>query len=142
MMSTTPIERDGKRQTLVCVHWRLFPPPGADSIDPVKAFQAKVISPTEYQRLQVWQRICGLLKMKSDKCQTCEHARILETAIQGQPPMYVTLDGTRMTPALDIHTMSLQPTHRENLETMNRPAGTLGAPKAAAWLVHAQEEDD
>lgn len=141
MMATLRIAHEGQQQTLVCLHWRAFPPPGAASTDAVGDWRAKNLSNTEFQRLQVWQRICGLLKMTQDKCLTCSHARFLDTSDQGQPPMYVSPEGTKRSPALDIPTMSLQPTHREHLETLNRPPGTQGATRQAAWLEQAQYED-
>jgi len=93
---------DGKETTFACIHWRNFPTKFASVTEDPESLRArKVMSDTEYQRHQVWQRECGIVKMDESKCLQCPHVRRLEI-VPHQVPKLVTLDGKEWTPAIDM----------------------------------------
>lgn len=95
---------------LVCVHWRNFPPVAAvlavtkqKTIAQLRA--ENVIDSAEFQRWQVWERICGLPAMRKQKCRYCPHARRLAPPDHTGQQMLTKLDGSCPTPILDLPTI-------------------------------------
>lgn len=64
-------------KTFVCRFWRTFPPVLARATPMELALLRKdndpLASPTEVQKLGVWERMCGILKMEESKCSVCPH---------------------------------------------------------------------
>lgn len=95
-------ENGGEETTYACFHWRNFPTKFASVSEEPEALRArKVMTDVEYQRHQVWQRECGILKMDESKCLGCPHVRRL-VIVPHQVPKLVTLDGKEWTPAIDM----------------------------------------
>ena len=123
-MKLINIEIAGKPEALVCAHWRSFPPKGAvveSGANPEELRKKKLITEPEYQRLLVWQKVCGLLKMDPDKCLTCPHART--AGFKRGLPVLVTLDGKLATPTLDLPSLESSARHRSFLASVTKPRG-------------------
>jgi len=89
-----------------CAHWRSFPPPYASSgFAPEELRKNGYIGESDYQRMLVWKRVCGLQEMVPDKCLNCEHLRIAE--IKKGLPVLTTTDGSHSVPAVDLPTLEL-----------------------------------
>lgn len=100
-----PIKVDNK--TYVCRFWRTFPPVLARATPIELAILRKdndpLASPTEIQKLEVWNRVCGILKMEETTCMSCPHRQ----EIVRKPHCVAMLrdqDGFQ-TPAIDIPTV-------------------------------------
>lgn len=98
-MKPLPVEVHGQEITLCCKHDREWPPIQAlleDSPEDLRAM--KEIDESQYQRVKVWQRVCGLRAMNTDKCPTCPNAMVeapgqrkpfLEGTPKSGPPPFV-----------------------------------------------------
>jgi len=111
-MSPMYIQRDGKKTSLICAHWKTFPTRAGvlgsqKGVTLGKLFSSGEINPLDFQRAQVWEKECGLLKMLEAKCLGCKHARTHE--VRTHVPVLVSLDGEIVTPTMDIPTMSALP---------------------------------
>lgn len=98
-------EVDGEEKTLVCEHWRSFPPLTAFMDADIEALRAKGQISTELaQRHAVWKKVCGLVKMEADKCSGCPFVRELVLKPHSCA-LLVTLDGKESTPVVDPTTL-------------------------------------
>ncbi len=124
--------------TFTCFHWRTFPPIAAfEGRSAEELRQRGSISDTDYQRHQIWERECGLLKMLDAKCSGCDHYRRVEVSFT-KPPMMVTMDGKRKTPILDRTWLTYLPKYRGTNEATHRRPGAKGSKQNAAWVEQAQ----
>ena len=115
-MRALSVEIAEKPETLVCVHWRSFPPRGAivaSGRTPEELRAQKVINEPEYQRVLVWQKVCGLTVMTPEKCLTCPHARTAE--LRRGLPTLVSLDKKIAVPSLDMPSLESSARHRKLL---------------------------
>lgn len=95
---------EGQEKILACAHWRNFPPVVAFSDLPVEDLRSrKLIKETDYQRYQIWLKICSRLTMDLVTCLKCPHARTAEF-VNGIP-MLITLDRKSSVPTVDLATM-------------------------------------
>jgi len=79
------------------------------------------VDEAEYQRYQVWEKICGLITMDPEKCLKCPHARIAQ--FQKHLPVLVSLDGKIVTPTVDLPSLESSSRHRKFLEHIVPPSG-------------------
>jgi hypothetical protein len=71
--------KDSNEVVLQCEHGKRWPPGHARLGIPFEVLrQRRQISEVEYQRLQTWQRTCGLLEMVPSRCTECP-AALVET---------------------------------------------------------------
>jgi len=101
----------GKEKTLVCVHWKSFPPPTITVEDIEAARKNGQIKEEDYHRHKIWNRECGLLGLDENKCLTCPHVRTLEVHPH-QVSVLRTLDGKLATPTVDATTLESMGHHR------------------------------
>ena len=88
----------GKEVSFACAHWRSFPPIEAYQGEGADALRAAgVIDDVQRQRVQVWERVCGLLRMDDSKCRTCPHVRWVEVR-QAHPPTMIFSPGKEQPP--------------------------------------------
>jgi hypothetical protein len=131
----------GKQVSFACLHWRSFPPVEAylpESADELRASGA--ITDVQRQRVQVWEKTCGLLRMDDDKCRTCPHVRWVEVR-QAAAPTMVSLDGRSRTPIVDKTFIAALPANRVNFAATTRPRGTRHAKRNAAWVENKERSD-
>ena len=66
------IETDNGNVTLECKHKDIWPP-GHARLDssPERLRASGAVSETKYQQLQTWEKLCGLMEMKAEKCSQC-----------------------------------------------------------------------
>lgn len=115
-------ELDGEKVQLACAHWRSFPPSSAlGSKAAAELWQKQKISEAEFQRHQIWEKICGLLEMDPKKCLQCPHVRIAK--FQKHLPVLVTLDGKTATPTIDLPSLECSSRHRDFLDAIQPPPG-------------------
>jgi hypothetical protein len=114
-------------QTHICAHWKIFPPPGAGG-DAENLRANASIDSAQYNRLQLWQRDCGLFSM-TDKCLGCLHRRRVIWKTRG--PYLLAPDGVE-TPVVDAAQGEASPRNRHMANIFRRP-GTTGSHQAAAW---------
>ena len=88
--------------TLHCRHRARWPPGHARMGEPFLLLRASgQIDENKFQQLQVWERVCGLLSMKAEKCPTCPHALVENT--DGQlVPLVVETDKLRPPPYIKV----------------------------------------
>jgi len=90
----------------ICALHKEFPPTGARSdLSPDDLRRYHQISDAGYNKIQVWQRICGLYKMDMNKCRSCTHCRKLIE--QDYLLVMVSLDGKQKTPYIDAETLKV-----------------------------------
>ena len=91
------------RHTLICVHWKSFPPPGAGKGPSDEVRKRGEVTQDEYSRLQIWERICGETRMNRRVCPQCPHMRFLEEHDQNH---YIVTPTTGFrTPVIDLPTL-------------------------------------
>jgi hypothetical protein len=134
MLHSLEVEENGKTEKYICAHWRVFPPPGAGE-DAENLRVNKAIDDAQYNRLKLWERICGLTKMAESKCMSCPHRRRIAWRTQG--PVLVSPDGVEA-PVVDAATGESSPKHR-HLNTIFRRPGTRGSHEPAAWTKGDQD---
>lgn len=106
-LTTLPTEPGQKPPIYACAHWRSFPPPFSGSgMSPQELRTKGMLRENDYQRMLVWQKMCGLFEMETGQCMKCPHIRIAEFNKRGLPVL-TTLDGTLSVPAVDMPTMEL-----------------------------------
>jgi len=72
-MKPLVIKTDGNEVTLHCTHADKWPPGHARLDEPFDSQRERgFISEAKYQRLQVWERNCGLMEMSEEKCPGCK----------------------------------------------------------------------
>jgi len=65
----------GQEVTIMCRHAGQWPPAHARLDESFEKLRATGdIDDREYQRLKVWEGVCGLMAMEADKCGGCPHA--------------------------------------------------------------------
>lgn len=132
----------GKPVAFACAHWRTFPP--LETLDHEQDAewlrQHGLIDMATYQRIQVWERECGLKAMDDAKCRTCEHVRWVEV-LPHKPSMLVTLNGSVRTPIVDQTFLASLAGARQNIMLRNRPHGTKHSKRHAAWVEQANREE-
>ncbi len=114
-------DRQGKTITYACAHWRSFPPLGAGSGTAEQVRSEGRLDESDYQRFKVWEKVCGQVSMAPDHCLSCPFVRTLE--FRAHLPVLVSLDGTLVTPTLDMTTLESSPRHRKFLESIAPPGG-------------------
>jgi hypothetical protein len=115
-------EFNGKEVQLACAHWRSFPPKAAIHQQPSHELRAKgIIDEAEYQRYQIWEKICGLFIMSPEKCLKCPHVRLAQ--FHNYLPVLMTLDGKSSTPTLDLPSLESSSRHRKFLESILPSSG-------------------
>ena len=139
MLRSLRQEAEGKAPTIhLCAHWKTFPPPGSPSVlngetpDEVRA--KGLITEDERQRLQVWQRMCGLLVMREDKCLTCPHIR---RVLIKQNQAYLILPDGRKILLVEKAVFEAGSKNRSHLVVALRPPGSVGASQPAGWVKKA-----
>lgn len=124
-MKLIQVQIAGKPASLVCVHWKSFPPQAAFAVPetPEQLRAKKTISEADYQRTKVWQKVCGLTVMEQEKCLACPHVRTAE--FQNELPGLMTLDRKSFVPSLDLPSLESSSRHRKFLASMkaNTPRG-------------------
>ena len=130
MLKSLQVKSGEDVEKYICVHWRTFPPPGAgQNIEALRASQS--INSEQYNRLKLWDRICGLFNMEESKCMSCPHRRKIIWKVRG--PYLLAPDGTE-SPIVDAATGESNPRERDShLATIFRRPGTRGSHKPAAW---------
>ena len=99
-MKAIKAEIKGECYTLACEHWKTWPPLAASlqrSADELRALG--MIDAVEHQRVQVWERRCGLKAMSGDKCPTCPH--VLKVTSDHTGLFLTTLDGFKSSRVID-----------------------------------------
>jgi hypothetical protein len=117
------------QQTYICIHWKTFPPPGAGG-DAENLRANAAIDPGQYNRLQLWEQLCGLFRMEEGKCLTCPHHRKIIWKTRG--PYLLAPDGTE-SPVVDSAQGEASPRNRHMAGIFRRP-GTAGSHQSAAWM--------
>lgn len=90
--------------TLVCQHWKVFPPPLA-FFDEEAARSNPQFKVADWQRFDVYKRVCGLKEMGA-KCLSCPLVR----KVIVKPPLGVHLahlDGSNPVPLVDAETQQV-----------------------------------
>jgi hypothetical protein len=106
MKPLTLPDPEGTPVIYACAHWRSFPPPFSSTLQsPEDLRKQGYLQESDYQRMLVWKRMCGLLVMDESKCMKCEHVRVAE--IRKGLPVLTTMDGSLSVPAVDLPTMEL-----------------------------------
>lgn len=90
--------RDSSGNVIVCLHWKVFPTPGTQ-LEVEEQHRKGEISSADYQRAQIFHKVCGLQAM-ADSCLKCQFCRRLEHTPTGNPVLS-TLDGKLKTPLID-----------------------------------------
>ena len=62
--------------TLTCSRGREWPPLEAVAYGPTAEDAREKVKPHVYERIKVWERVCGLFEMSLDKCPGCPHLEV------------------------------------------------------------------
>lgn len=128
LRSLTVSDKKGEVTKYICAHWKTFPPPGAgEDIENLRV--NKAVDDAQYNRLKLWERICGLTEMQESKCLACPHRRRIAWRAQG--PVLVSPDGVEA-PIVDAATGEASAKYR-HLDVIFRRPGTRGSHESAAW---------
>jgi hypothetical protein len=134
-MRSLKVGEGDSQQTYICVHWRTFPPAGAG--EDAESLRANATLDTaQYERLRLWQRVCGLFHMEKGKCLACPHRRKVVWKTRG--PYLVSPDGVE-TPVVDSAQGEASPRNRHMINIFRRP-GTSGSHEPAAWTERSEDE--
>lgn len=69
------LEAEGK--VFMCGNWQVWPPKEAFLTDGMTAEEARTrLEVDAYNRLSVWEKACGLMKMEGGKCLTCPYLKL------------------------------------------------------------------
>lgn len=114
MLRPLKIEIQGVLTPLMCLHWRMWPPLAVTALGrtPEGLRDSHEIDQNEYQRIKVWERVCGLREMDAGKCLKCPLVRRVE--YRGDAPFLISLDGTKVSKARE-----------GEIEGMGRPTANL-----------------
>lgn len=127
-MMALKVGGESNQETFICAHWKTFPPTGAGgNVENLRA--NKSIDTPQYNRLLLWERICGLMRMEESKCLTCPHRRQVIWKTRG--PYLLSPDGVE-TPVVDSAQGEASPRNRHMANIFRRP-GTKGSLQPAAW---------
>lgn len=137
MLQSLKVGEGDSSDTFICAHWKTFPPPGARQ-DAENLRANGTITEAQYNRIKLWKRDCGLVKMSESKCPTCPHRRRVVYKQRG--PVLVAPDGTE-TPVVDAATGEASPRNRHQRNIFRRP-GTRGSHKPAAWTTQEEGTED
>lgn len=133
LMKPLRIVEGDKPVSYACAHWRTWPPPAMKvGLTPEELRAGGDVNEVQYQRIKVWERVCNLLEMEIEKCRTCPHVRRLD--VRDHVPVLVSMDGSIVTPAVDIPTFEALPKNRVNPH--QQALATTGT-QEAAWLQQA-----
>ena len=123
MLRPLKVEIKGVLTPLMCTHWRVWPPLVlSDGQSTPEGLRDKgQVDTSEYQRLKVWQRVCGLTVMDPVKCMTCPLARRVE--YREDVPYLISLDGKSVVRARDAEIHEGVGQHRGNLKMMSGRVG-------------------
>ena len=111
MLGSIKAQMKGEERTLVCTHWRMFPPKGYRG-DREELRASKAITVAEYQQIAVWERICGRFKMDGEECAACPHVLYMQQTPTG--PKTVDVQGVARY-VVDIPTHESAPRNRNHL---------------------------
>jgi len=135
MRSLKVVGEGNSKETYICVHWKTFPPPGAgEDAENLRANAA--IDQAQYNRLNLWTKICGQLDMAETPCLSCPHRRKVVWKTRG--PYLLAPDGTE-TPVVDSAQGEASPRNRHMANIFRRP-GTAGSHEPAAWTKREEDE--
>lgn len=129
--------------TLCCAHWKEWPPreilanPDETSED---LYRSGEIGPVGFQRIQTWEKVCGLLEMAASKCLQCPFVRKLEIK-PPRVPVLVSLDGRVRTPLFDENSISSRGTSRSHIMSAFRPKGSPLSNEDADWVRKATKRN-
>lgn len=90
-------------------------------IDPERLRDEKRIPDPEYQRIKVWQRVCGKFQMDVEGCTQCPLVRM--ATYKNMLPVLMTMDGRLATPTIDLPTLESAPRYRGFTIRANKPSG-------------------
>jgi len=135
-MRSLKIGEADSQQTYICVHWRAFPPPGAN-FDAENLRSNGDLDTAQYERLRLWKKVCGLIEMQESKCLLCPHRRKVVWKTRG--PYLLAPDGVE-TPVVDPAQGEASPRNRHLSNIFRRP-GTMGSHKPAAWAAEHGEDE-
>lgn len=63
-------------ETFICGNWQVWPPKEAFLTDGMTAEEARSRMEVDaYNRLSVWEKACGLMKMEEGKCMSCPYLK-------------------------------------------------------------------
>lgn len=83
-MKRTDVTEGGETFEIYCQYEEQWPPAHAligESFEDQRA--QGLLDESTYERVKVWQRVCGLTAMDAEKCSGCEHAMV--ELHKGQP---------------------------------------------------------
>lgn len=128
---------EGAELTIACEHWKVWPPTAVllgQTIDELRA--RKVIDDAAYQRIQVYQRVCGLKGMDPEVCMECPHVRKVTSDHTGL--FLTTLDNTKSSRiyAVDGRARGF----KEALTATIRKPGQRYSGENAPWVIDAQQD--
>ena len=132
------------RDTICCIHWRTWPPLKAFEFEGqagADLYRAGDLTAVELQRFQIWERDCGLLVIREDKCRTCPHVRRVEI-LPPEVPTLVTMDGKTKTPIMDKTFVAALAQFRSTLMATQRSDGDPLSRRNAAWVRQARAQGD
>lgn len=125
MLKSVGAETSGEHLTLVCLHWKSFPPITAlRQKDIEEQRRDNEVTIAEYQQHLVWQRICGLLGMNKKKCRYCPHVRYLKK--KGELWVLETPDGSMSSPIVDTTTLESLLRYKDTRPEAEKAAKTPG----------------
>ena len=128
-MRSLKVQENGKEETYICAHWKVFPPPGFNgNAENLRANGD--LDNAQYNRLQLWERDCGLIQMAEDKCLACPHHRKVVWKTRG--PHLRAPNGLEV-PVQDPAAGEASPCNRHMAALYRRP-GTVGSGENASWL--------
>lgn len=73
-MEAIKVQINGKEETIHCRQADNFPPIHLHLMEPGETpedLRGGRLTEAQYQRIKVWERVCGLSEMNTDKCLTC-----------------------------------------------------------------------
>lgn len=80
--SITHKKEGQKEKTLLCTHWKNFPPKGHLQGSSAEQWRNGTIDSAGYSRLKVWEDICAKREMDSG-CLDCPHHREIHNTARG-----------------------------------------------------------
>lgn len=124
---------------IACEHWKTWPPITAWTGSSAEELRKQgVVSDVEVQRIQVWERVCGLKEMDEGKCMTCPHVRKLTTNHLGT--FMTTLDGHISSKISESPTnVATDKAKKDAMVSTLRPDGTPHSKTQSAWVKNANE---
>jgi len=110
-------EIKGEDVQLACCNHKSFPPKAMFlGLTDIEIHKSKSLSIADKQRWLVWQKVCGLMHMDTEKCLQCPHVRIL--GFKNGLPVLMSLDKKLATPIVDKTTLEISKRHRLFLDSI------------------------